>query len=318
MAGLAVAWMLVRDDFPGRRFVDALVDLPFALPTIVAGLTLLALYGEGNPLGLDLAYTRAGVALALLFVTLPFVVRSVQPVLADLDPEVEEAAATLGAGGWTTFRRVLLPALLPALVTGGAQAFARALGEFGSVVLISGNLPYRTEVASWWIFTQVENGAPEAGAAVAVVLLAVALLVVVLLRVVGRQGRGTPMSGRLALRVAALGYLGLIVVAPVALIVVRTFAHGLAPVVAALTTPEAVHAVQLSLLVTAIAVPINTVFGVVCAFVLVRYRPPGGGLIAAALDLPFAVSPVVLGLALVALYGAQGWFGPGWPATTSR
>ncbi len=118
------------------------------------------------------------------------------------------------------------------------------------------------------------------------------------------------MSGRLALRVAALGYLGLIVVAPVALIVVRTFAHGLAPVVEALTTPEAVHAVQLSLLVTAIAVPINTVFGVVCAFVLVRYRPPGRGLIAAALDLPFAVSPVVLGLALVALYGAQGWFGP--------
>jgi sulfate transport system permease protein len=190
VAGLAVAWVLVRDDFRGRRLVDALVDLPFALPTIVAGLTLLALYGDGNPLGLDLAYTRAGVALALLFVTLPFVVRSVQPVLADLDPEVEEAAATLGAGSWTTFRRVLLPALLPALVAGAAQAFARALGEFGSVVLISGNLPYRTEVASWWIFTQVENGAPEAGAAVAVVLLAVALLVVVLLRVVGRRAEG--------------------------------------------------------------------------------------------------------------------------------
>jgi sulfate transport system permease protein len=190
VAGLAVAWVLVRDDFPGRRFVDALVDLPFALPTIVAGLTLLALYGEGNPLGLDLAYTRAGVALALLFVTLPFVVRSVQPVLADLDPEVEEAAATLGAGGWTTFRRVLLPTLVPALVAGGAQAFARALGEFGAVVLISGNLPYRTEVASWWIFTQVENGAPEAGAAVAVVLLGVALLVVVLLRVIGRRAQG--------------------------------------------------------------------------------------------------------------------------------
>ena len=187
VAGLVVAWVLVRDDFPGRRVVDALVDLPFALPTIVAGLTLLALYGQGNPLGLDLAYTRAGVALALLFVTLPFVVRSVQPVLADLDPEVEEAAATLGARPWTTFRRIVVPTLLPALVTGGAQAFARALGEFGSVVLISGNLPYRTEVASWWIFTQVENGAPQAGAAVAVVLLAIALLVVVVLRLVGRR-----------------------------------------------------------------------------------------------------------------------------------
>jgi sulfate transport system permease protein len=118
------------------------------------------------------------------------------------------------------------------------------------------------------------------------------------------------MSGRVALRVAALGYLALIVLAPVAMIVARTFAHGLAPVVAALTTPEALHAIQLSLLVTAIVVPINTVFGVICAFVLVRYRPPGSGFISAVLDLPFAVSPVVLGLALVALYGAQGWFGP--------
>ena len=302
--------MLVRDDFPGRRFVDALVDLPFALPTIVAGLILLALYGDGSPLGLDLAYTRAGVALALLFVTLPFVVRSVQPVLADLDPEVEEAAATLGAGGWTTFRRVLLPTLLPALVAGGAQAFARALGEFGSVVLISGNLPYRTEVASWWIFTQVENGAPEAGAAVAVVLLAdraprrgaPARWSAVGPRDADERPARTPGGG------AAL--LALVVLAPVAMIVVRTFSHGLAPVVAALTTPEALHAIQLSLLVTAIAVPINTVFGVVCAFVLVRYRPPGSGLIAAVVDLPFAVSPVVLGLALVVLYGAQGWFGP--------
>ena len=195
VAGLVVAWVLVRDDFRGRRVVDALVDLPFALPTIVAGLTLLALYGDGA-IGLDLAYTRTGVALALLFVTLPFVVRSVQPVLADLDPEVEEAAATLGAGAWTTFRRVLLPTLLPALATGGAQAFARALGEFGSVVLISGNLPYRTEVASWWIFTQVENGAPEAGAAVAVVLLAVALVVVVSLRLVARRAARGDLEGR--------------------------------------------------------------------------------------------------------------------------
>ena len=195
VAGLAVAWVLVRDDFRGRSVVDALVDLPFALPTIVAGLTLLALYGDGA-VGLDLAYTRAGVTLALLFVTLPFVVRSVQPVLADLDREIEEAAATLGARSWTTFRRVLLPTLLPALATGGAQAFARALGEFGSVVLISGNLPYRTEVASWWIFTQVENGAAEAGAAVAVVLLAVALVVVVALRLLARRAARGDLEGR--------------------------------------------------------------------------------------------------------------------------
>jgi sulfate transport system permease protein len=184
VAGLAVAWVLVRDDFPGRRVVDALVDLPFALPTIVAGLTLLALYGEDSPLGLDLAYSRPGVGLALAFVTLPFVVRAVQPVLGGLDAEAEEAAACLGAGRWSTFRRIVLPALRPALVTGGAQAFARALGEFGSVVLISGNLPFRTEVASVVVAGQIENGDTEGAAAVAVLLLGVALVFVVVLRAV--------------------------------------------------------------------------------------------------------------------------------------
>jgi sulfate transport system permease protein len=187
VAGLLVAWVLVRDEFPGRGLVDALVDLPFALPTIVAGLTLLALYGQDSPLGLDLAYTRAGVALALLFVTLPFVVRSVQPVLAALDPEAEEAAACLGAGRWTTFRRIVLPALGPALVTGGAQAFARSLGEFGSVVLISGNLPFKTEVGSVVVAGLIENGDPQGAAAVAVVLLAAALVFVVVLRTVGAR-----------------------------------------------------------------------------------------------------------------------------------
>jgi sulfate transport system permease protein len=191
VAGLLVAWVLVRDEFPGRAVVDALVDLPFALPTIVAGLTLLALYGQDSPIGLDLAYTRPGVALALLFVTLPFVVRSVQPVLAEFDREAEEAAACLGAGRWTTFRRIVLPALRPALVAGGAQAFARSLGEFGSVVLISGNLPFRTEVASVVVAGQIENGVPEAAAAVAVVLLGAALAFVLLLRFAGsRAGSG--------------------------------------------------------------------------------------------------------------------------------
>jgi sulfate/thiosulfate transport system permease protein len=187
LAGLLVAWVLVRDRFPGRGFVDALVDLPFALPTIVAGLTLLALYGQDSPVGLNVAYTRAGVALALLFVTLPFVVRSVQPVLAELDREAEEAAACLGAGPWTTFRRIILPALRPALAVGGAQAFARCLGEFGSIVLISGNLPFKTEVASVVIAGQIENGDPQAASAVAVVLLGAALVFVVVLRTMGAR-----------------------------------------------------------------------------------------------------------------------------------
>ena len=146
--GTLIAWVLVRDEFRGKRFVNALIDLPFALPTIVAGLVLLALYGPSGPVGINVAYTRVAVLLALLFVTLPFVVRAVQPVLIGLEREAEEAAESLGAKPWTMFRRIILPALRPAMLTGVGLAFGRAIGEFGSIVLISGNLPYRTEVAS--------------------------------------------------------------------------------------------------------------------------------------------------------------------------
>ncbi len=140
--GLLVAWVLTRDDFPGKRLVDAIIDLPFALPTIVASLVMLALYGPPNsPVGLHLQQTRWGIGIALLFVTLPFVVRSVQPVLLELDREVEEAAASLGANNWTIFVHVVLPALLPSLLSGAGLAFSRAIGEFGSVVLIGGAIP---------------------------------------------------------------------------------------------------------------------------------------------------------------------------------
>jgi sulfate transport system permease protein len=163
--------VLVRDSFPGKAFVNALIDLPFALPTIVAGLTLLALYGPKGPLGINIAYTRAAVVAALLFVTLPFVVRSVQPVLLELDREMEEAAASLGAQPPAIFRHIVLPNLAPAILSGCALAFARSIGEFGSVVLISGNIPFKTEVASVHIFSLVESDAPSAAAAVSVVLL---------------------------------------------------------------------------------------------------------------------------------------------------
>ena len=139
--------MLVRDEFRGKSLVNALIDLPFALPTIVAGITLLALYGNDSPIGINVAFTKTAVAMALLFVTLPFVVRSVQPVLLELDREMEEAAASLGAGRWTTFRRIVLPNLVPAILSGCALAFARAVGEFGSIVLLSGNIPFDTQVA---------------------------------------------------------------------------------------------------------------------------------------------------------------------------
>ena len=183
--GLVIAWMLVRDDFPGIKVVGALIDLPFALPTIVAGLTLLSLYGPNSPFGVNVAGTPAGILLALAFVTLPFAVRSVQPVLAELDRETEEAAATLGASPAGVVRRVVLPSIAPALLAG--LAFARAVGEFGSVVLISGNLPFHTEVASSWIYSLSQSGDLSAAAAVSVVLVLIALFVLVGIGLVRRR-----------------------------------------------------------------------------------------------------------------------------------
>ena len=177
--GTLIAWVLVRDRFAGRGVVNALVDLPFALPTIVAGLTLLALYR-------DVAYTRWAILLALLFVTLPFVVRSVQPVLIELDAEMEEAAASLGASAAQSFRRIVLPNLAPAIASGAALGFARAVGEFGSVVLVSGNIPFRTQVASVYIFGQMESDITSGVAAVSVVLLALSLVVLLGIRRLGR------------------------------------------------------------------------------------------------------------------------------------
>ena len=175
--GTLIAWVLVRDEFRGKSIVNSLIDLPFALPTIVAGLTLLLFYGPDSPVGINLAFTRASVVLALLFVTLPFVVRAVQPVLLELDVEMEQAAESLGASKLTTFRRIVLPNLTPAILAGGGLAFARAIGEFGSLVLITGMIPFKTQAASVLIFSLVESDAPEAAAAVSVALLVIALVI---------------------------------------------------------------------------------------------------------------------------------------------
>ena len=174
--GTITAWVLVRDDFRGKSFVNAIIDLPFALPTIVAGLTLLALYGPTSPIGINVAYTKTAIVLALMFVTLPFVVRTVQPVLQELDPELEQAAHTLGASQTTTFRRVILPNLVPSLLSGVALAFAKAVGEFGSLVIITGNIPFQTEVSSVYIFGRIESGDSASAAAVSVVLLVISFV----------------------------------------------------------------------------------------------------------------------------------------------
>ncbi len=185
--GTVIAWVLVRDRFPGKAALDVVIDIPFALPTIVAGLVLLSLYGPQSPLGVDVANTRTAVWLALAFVTLPFVVRTVQPVLEELDADVEEASASLGASRLTTFRRIILPSLVPSIAAGAALSFARAISEYGSLVLLSGNLPNRTEVVSVRVLTYIENGDNASAAAVASLMLVVALSVIVALDLIQRR-----------------------------------------------------------------------------------------------------------------------------------
>jgi sulfate transport system permease protein len=190
--GTAIAWVLVRERFPGARLLDLVIDLPFALPTIVAGVVMFALYGNDSPIGVTLFGTRTALFVALLFVTLPFTVRTVLPVLLDLDRDAEQAAASLGAGSVTTFRRIVLPPLLPAIMSGATLAFARALGEYGSLVLISSKLPFKTEVASMLIYSKLQDAdnsdlKTQQAAAIATVLLIVSALVLLVLGLLKRR-----------------------------------------------------------------------------------------------------------------------------------
>jgi sulfate/thiosulfate transport system permease protein len=185
--GTVIAWVLVRDRFPGKALIDLVIDIPFAMPTIVAGLVLLSLYGAQSPLGLEWNNTRKAVFLALAFVTVPFVVRTVQPVLEEMDTDVEDAAASLGASRTTTFRRIILPTLAPAIFAGATLSFARAISEYGSLVLLSGNLPNRTEVASVRVYSAIEGGNQQSAAAVATILLLVALVAIVTFDLIQRR-----------------------------------------------------------------------------------------------------------------------------------
>jgi sulfate transport system permease protein len=185
--GPAIAWVLVRDQFWGRRLLDLVIDIPFAMPTIVAGLVLLGLYGPDSPLGVHISNTRTAVTMALAFVTLPFIVRTVQPVLAELEPDVEEAAASLGAGRLTILRRIVLPAIIPAIAAGAALSFARAISEYGSLVLLSGSLPFKTEAVSVRVLSFIEGGDRTSAAALATIMLGVALAVIVALDIVQRR-----------------------------------------------------------------------------------------------------------------------------------
>lgn len=196
VVGTVIAWVLVRDDFPGKRVIDTAIDLPFALPTIVASIVLLALYGPSSPVGLELQHTFWGVCAAVAFVTLPFVVRAVQPVLAAQSREVEQAAAALGAGPVTVARLILLPALIPAIAAGAGLSLCRALGEFGAVILIGGAIPGETEVASQYIRALVEQDDPVSAAAVSTALLVLSLLGLGVLRGLSRRLTPGAEAGR--------------------------------------------------------------------------------------------------------------------------
>ncbi len=196
LMGTLTAWVLVRYEFPGKSLVNAVIDLPFAIPTVVTGLMLVVLYGPNssvgrflNANGIEVIYAKPGIVLALLFVTLPFVVRAVQPVLMEMDTEMEEAACTLGAGRFTTFFRVVLPSLLPAVLAGAAQAFSRALGEFGSVVIVAGNIPMKTQVAPVYIYGEIESYNTDGALAVSMVLLAGSMAVLIVLNLLQKWGR---------------------------------------------------------------------------------------------------------------------------------
>ncbi|MEZ4547763.1 MAG: sulfate ABC transporter permease subunit CysT [Thermodesulfobacteriota bacterium] len=191
--GLVISWVLVRYSFPGKKFIDSLVDLPLARPTAVAGLVYSSLYVESGwlgqylvPIGIEAAYSRLAIVVVLIFIGLPFVVRTVQPILEDLDPEAEEAAASLGATRWQSFRSVILPTLLPALITGFALAFARGIGEYGAVVFVSGNMPFRTEIAPILIVARLEEFNYSEATAIAVVLLVISFAMLVLINMLER------------------------------------------------------------------------------------------------------------------------------------
>jgi sulfate ABC transporter permease protein CysW len=358
--GLLVAWVLARYTFPGKRVLDALIDLPFALPTAVAGIALTMLYSGRGWLGSALqdigfrypwpswrgfaesfwpiewtwyskiALAPLGVIIALMFVGLPFVVRTVQPVLEDMSREMEEAAATLGATRRQTFLMVILPQIWPALLTGFALAFARGLGEYGSVIFISGNRP-DTQIAPHVIISMIEmnetgNYADATAVALLLVLASFAILfaINVLQRLTSdRAGGGetaapvamplpstteSPLVRRLLIGLA-LCFLAFFLVLPLLVVFYEALREGFGVYAGAVTDPKTWDAIELTLLTAAIAVPLNTVFGIAAAWCVTKFEFRGKSLLTTLIDMPFSISPVVAGLCLVLLFGTRGLFG---------
>jgi len=342
--GFLVAWMLVRYDFPGRRIIDALIDLPFALPTAVAGISLASLYAENGLIGsvlahvgIKVAFTPLGILVALIFVGLPFVVRTVEPVLRESSKDVEEAAALLGAPRWRILSKVVLPPLIPAIMTGFTLAFARAVGEYGSVIFIAGNMPGYSEILPLLIVIKLEQFDYLGATVLASLMLIVSfvlLLAINLLQTCLRMHQGgesktagqdsrraghnvldtqLPLSEPLAVRTALIGvtliFLVLLLILPLVVVFTEALRRGFAAYFAAMLEPEALAAIRLTLLTAAIVVPINMIFGIAAAWSITKFDFPGKNLLTTMIDLPFSVSPVVAGMLFVLLFGLQGLFG---------
>lgn len=334
--GLILAWVLVRYDFPGKRILDGMIELPFALPTAVAGITLSKMYSNTGEiggllahLGIKISYTHAGIVVALVFIGIPFVVRSVTPVLEKLSPAYEQAAMVMGASGGKTFFRIILPELMPALLSGFALAFARGIGEYGSVIYISGNSAKDgTQVLSYVIMQKLNYVDYEGACAIAIVMLVIAFLMLLLINgiavyqsrhtagdEVAASGTVTPkrkgFSGRERLLIIiAILFEVLMLLMPLISVIRNAFSKGFGFYLSSITTNYVKSALGVTILATVIALVVSTLFGLLASWLLTRYRFKGRQVLGALIDIPFSISPVIAGLAFIMIFGRMGWAYP--------
>ncbi len=334
--GIIIAWVLVRYDFPLKRIVDGIIELPFALPTAVAGIALTLLYSDQGILGkffshigIKIAYTRTGIIIAMIFIGIPFVVRAVQPVLEKLDREYEEAAMMLGAGRTRTFFKVILPELAPAALAGFGLAFARGIGEYGSVVFIAGNIPYKTQIAPLLIINKLEQFKYADATAIAIVLLFLSFLLMLIINsiqlfmqpfhggenIAGVQKVIEPLHGsdkkgiRHLLITLTVFFLFIMLIVPLIVVITYALKDGIASYITAITDQYTIHALKLTLLATLATVIVNTIFGIAASYLLSKFYFKGRQILATLIDIPFSISPVIAGLIFILIFGNIGWLG---------
>lgn len=333
--GLILAWILVRYDFPGKRLLDGMVELPFALPTAVAGITLSKMYSNQGVLGrllenvgIRVSYTKIGLTIALIFIGIPFVVRALQPVLEKLPASFEEASGMLGASRAYTFHRVILPELTPALLTGFGLALARGIGEYGSVIYISGNSEKQgTQVVSYIIMQKLNSGNVdyEGAAAIALVLLIISFLLLFVINMIqlaaGRRA-GEAESGAVAAKREQKGitpwililigvvFFVIMLILPLAAVIYRSLKDGLALYVSAITAENTLSALRVTLIAAGTAVGVNTFFGLCASWLITKFDFRGRQVLSTLIDIPFSISPVIAGLAFIMTFGRMGWATP--------